>query len=268
MIKGKREVEMVKLGVCGPIAMAETIKAAGFDYFEGGVSEVLCPLESDALFTERLAALQRLSIPCQALNGMVPGALKIVGPEVDTAALEHYVAVMTRRAAQAGIAVIVFGSGDARRIPDGFDREKAGDQLFWFMRLLGYYAAIAGVVIALEPLNKGETNIFNTAGEGGEWVKRVDRPGFRLLVDAYHLMREEEPAEIITNETPLIAHMHVATKMGRFAPGLEQCPELDSFYAAVKASGYSGRLSIEGNAGDNPALNLKNACALLRNALS
>lgn len=263
----KKEEAMIRIGVCGPLKMAESIHKAGFDYFEGSVTEILCPLEEEAVFETRLSELQRQPIASEALNCMLPGSIKVVGPEVDNAVLDRYVSVLTRRAARAGVKVVVFGSGGSRRIPDDFELQRAEDQLLTFGQLLGDRAADAGVVIALEPLNRSETNIFNTAAEGADWVRRADRPALRLLIDAYHLMRENEPAAVIIREAPLLAHMHVATCANRLAPGLEPCNEIDDFFAAVKASGYSGRMSVEGGFGEDPQASLPQVCAFLRNAL-
>ncbi len=257
----------MRIGVCGPMSLAGVIKHAGFDYFEGAVGAILKPLEDDAAFEAVLAELERQPLACEVLNCMVPGSLPVVGPNADFAALERYVSVMTRRAARAGVKVIVFGSGGARRFPEDFDTRKADAQLLDFLHLLGDRAAAAGVTIAVEPLNKGETNILNTAAESADWVRRAARPAVRLLVDAFHLMREEEPAAVIIREAPLLAHMHVATRTNRLAPGLEPCAELDDFFAAVKASGYSGRMSVEGGLGQDPQATLPQICAFLRDAL-
>jgi len=258
---------MIRIGVCGPLRLAGAIHKAGFDYFEGGVAEILCPLEGEAAFEARLAELKRQPLPCEALNCMLPGSIKVVGPDADPAVLDRYVSTLSRRAVRAGVKVVVFGSGGSRRIPEEFDLHRAEGQLLAFLRLLGDRAAGAGVVIALEPLNQGETNIFNTAAEGADWVRRAERPAVRLLVDAFHLMRENEPAAVIIREAPLLAHMHVATRANRFAPGLEPCSELDEFFAAVKASGYNGRMSVEGGLGEDPQASLPKVCAFLRNAL-
>lgn len=259
---------MIRIGVCGPLRLTESIHKAGFDYFEGSVTEVLCPLEDEVTFEKVLVELKRQPLTCEALNGMIPRSMKIVGAEVDTAALDRYMATVPRRAARAGVNVIVFGAGGARYIPEDFDLHQAESQLLSFLRLAGDRAADAGVVIALEPLNKGETNVFNTAAEAAEWVRRADRPAIRLLVDAYHLMRENEPAAVIVREAPLLAHTHVATCANRLAPGLEPCVELDDFFAAIKASGYSGRMSVEGRLGEDPQASLPQICQFLRQALA
>ncbi len=50
-----------------------------------------------------------------------------------------------------GIGIIVFGSGGARRIPEGFDRQRAHGQLVAFCRMVGPIAREHGVIIAVEP---------------------------------------------------------------------------------------------------------------------
>ncbi len=258
----------MRIGVCAPLTLAALIKDAGFDYFEASVGELLKPLEEDAAFEASLADLERVPLPCEAANCMMPGSLAVVGPTADLRVLERYVSTMTRRAARAGVKVLVFGSGSARRFPDDFDPRRAEAQLLAFLRLLGDHAAAAGVTIAIEPLHRGETNILNTAAEAATWVRRADRPALRLLVDAFHLMREEEPAAVIIREAPLLAHLHVATRINRMGPGLEPCSALDDFFAAVKASDYSGRMSVEGGLGPDPEAALPQVCAFIRRAMA
>jgi len=257
----------MRVGVCGSVGLSGAIRDAGFDYLEGSVGEILKPLEGDAAFDAVRAQLDRQALPCEALNCMVPGTLPVVGSNADPAALDRYVSVMLRRAARVGVKVIVFGSGAARRFPADFDTRKAETQLLDFLHLLGDRAAAAGVTIAVEPLNTGETNVLNTAAESADWVRRANRPAVRLLVDAFHLMRENEPAAVIIREASLLAHMHVATRANRLGPGLEPCGDLDDFFAAVKASGYTGRMSVEGGLGSDPQATLPQICAFLRAAL-
>jgi len=148
------------------------------------------------------------------------------------------------RAERAGIRAIVFGSGGARRIPDGFDRAQAYNQLVTFGRMLAPTCADHGVTIAVEPLNRAETNVLNSVSEGLQYVKDVNHPAFRLLVDAYHWAKENEPPEDIITAGPWLAHAHIATYANRLPPGAEAC-DFGPFFAALKQAGYDQRISVE-----------------------
>jgi sugar phosphate isomerase/epimerase len=101
-----------------------------------------------------------------------------------------------------------------------------------------------GVTIAVEPLNRGETNILNSVSEGLEYVKDVNHPAFRLLVDAYHWAKEKEPATDIITAGPWLAHAHISTYANRLPPGAEVC-DFAPFFAALKQGRYDLGLSIE-----------------------
>lgn len=235
----------MKYGVCAVPEDASALAEAGFDYVEVHVQRLLRPEEDETSFSPELRRIQASSLPCSVANCFVPGHLKITGPEVDLDALTRYVTVACRRAQRAGIQTIVFGSGGARRIPNGFDRRKAWQQLLNFGEMLGPIAQQHDVTIVVEPLNTRETNVLNSIGESADYVRQVDHPSVRLLVDAYHWALEEDSVEDLITAAPLIRHAHIATYRSRLAPGLERC-DFSGFFRALKDGGYDGRLSIEG----------------------
>jgi len=103
-----------------------------------------------------------------------------------------------------------------------------------------------GVVVAMEPLNRQECNVLNTVGECAAMVREVAHPGLRLLVDAYHLLRDGDSCADIAANGDLLRHVHIATIPNRLAPGAEPC-DFSPFFDALIKAGYNGRLSIEGN---------------------
>ena len=246
---------------CGP-REAALLKSAGFDYFEWSVGALLMPLADDAEFMAALSQAQAVPLPCEALNSMVPGELKITGPDVDFPQLEAYAATMCARAKRAGIQRIVFGSGGARRVPDGFSKEKARGQIVAFLAMLGPLARDAGLAVTVEPLNAGETNIINSVAEGADIVREVNDPAIRLLADAYHVMMENEPLDNIARNLDIITHTHIATRAGRMPPGAVPCAGARDFLTCLRANGYNGRVSVEG-AGFS-ASNARVALATLR----
>src|SRR5512133_747590 len=127
----------MKFGVCGGPKVARIAKAAGYDYFEWGVGDLLHPREDEIVFQAALAEARAVGLPFPAANVFVPADLKITGPVVDSQALKSFVTTAFERAEQAGVERIVFGSGAARRIPDGFDRQIAWGQLVAFCQLMG-----------------------------------------------------------------------------------------------------------------------------------
>lgn len=233
----------IRLGVCGGLASLAA-GAAGLNFIEGTVSNLLCPRGDEQAFAAALAAIKQSPVPVEAANCLFPGDLKLTGPAVDNQAADAYVATALRRARQAGLSIIVFGSGTSRRVPDGFDRATAADQLVAHMKRWAPMAAAQGVIIALEPLNQAECNIVTSVSEGAGLVRRVDHPGVRLLADTYHMARDNDPPDAIRQAKGLIAHMHCAERDGRGPLGTVG-EDNRPYFRALKDIGYAGRVSIE-----------------------
>jgi len=233
---------MVLIGCCGAVEDAERLHTAGFDYMESTVV-ALAREEDEAAFAPQLAQYQSTPLPIRAFNVFLPGDLKIVGPSVDRGRVQAYVERALRRVQAVGAQVVVFGSGGARRVPEGFPRDQAVRQLEQFLHMVADVAEPKGITIAIEHLNRRECNILNSVAEAVELAQLVDRKPIRVLADFYHLDEEKEPLEHLVQYKDWLAHVHVADT-GRSAPGRGHYPYTD-FAAALKQAGYRGMVSIE-----------------------
>jgi sugar phosphate isomerase/epimerase len=252
------------LGIClSPERAAEL--APGYDFVELGVSTLL-PFEPDDAWAARQAELAALRPPVRAFNVFVPGQLPLVGPNVDRSAIAVYVGQAVARAAELGAGVIVFGSGRARAVPEGFARTRAQDQLADFLTTCADAAAGTGVTIAIEPLNHAESNILTTYLEAAELAARVARPEIRVLADVYHFMMDEEPLDDILRAPERLAHIHLADSE-RLYPGSGSYP-LARLFAILREVGYQGALSIECRWGDDFAAESAAALAYLRGLMA
>ena len=253
---------LMKYGVCGGLDLMPLLAQHGYDYLEMGVGGLLKPTESEAAFNSALAQLQAAPLPCLALNCLLPSSMKVVGPVVDGAALQRYVRTVCTRAQRAGVSVVVFGSGGARTVPDGFEHARALAQLRAFCVMLGQTAAAHHVTIAIEPLCRHACNILNTVAETAALVRAVQHPAIRLLVDAFHWAQEHETPDALIANADLIVHTHIATAAHRKAPGSEAC-DFSAFFAALRAARYHGTMSVEAGL-DTASESLPRARALLQ----
>jgi len=239
----------MKFGICGPVAMAAGIKSAGWDYVEENVQNILqaATVPDDSQWTGASLAKQS-PLPVPAANVLVPGGIKITGPTASLDVLTPYMEKTLARAEKVGIKTLVFGSGGARNVPDGFDRKQAEKQITDFVKMTADIAKKHGITIVAEPLNKGECNIINTVAEAMTYVKAINHPNFQCLVDSYHFWLEDEPLENLKAAMPWIKHVHLADKEGRVAPGLSGKSDYRPFFKVLKDAKYDGLISFEGNA--------------------
>lgn len=228
--------------------LASTLEAAGFDYLEDNVQSLLRGDVKDDAWTG-MEDTADCGLPIAVANCLIPAALKVVGPTADLAALESYLNTVLLRARRIGITTLVFGSGGARQVPEGFARETAVEQIVDFLKMAGPLAQQHGVTLVVEPLNKGETNIINTVAEAMDVVLAVGHPAVRGLLDSYHFWMEKEELQNVEDAAAALGHVHVADLAGRVAPG-ESGPEAAAmyraFFGALKRGGYKGCISVEG----------------------
>jgi sugar phosphate isomerase/epimerase len=233
-----------QIGVCRSLTDQKILETGGCTYVEESVRGFLVPEEPDEKFQAKLLELKSSKLPVRACNGFLPGQLKAVGSEPKHEEILVYAEKAFQRASRAGVETIVWGSGESRKIPDGFSRARAEEQ---FSDLAGKVASLAercGVTIALEPLNSGEANFINSLKEGAVVVEAVHHPSFRLLADIYHMLREGETPDAIETYGSHLRHCHIAEKDQRTPPG-SAGDDFKPFLRALKKIGYKGGISIE-----------------------
>ncbi len=239
---------------------------AGFDYIEENVQSWLEPESPDEVFAAKLGAVREAALPVLAANCFYPGSIKCTGLEVDMDRVLRYAASAFRRARLTGIKFIVFGSGGARQVPEGFEHTEARNQFLAILHGIAPLAEREGVTVVIEPLGRHECNFITSLAEGAAMAEAVDHPHVRLLADIYHMRMNGEGLEEIVKYGRLLSHVHVAEKEGRMAPGTGG-EDFGPYLRALKEVGYQGAISFE--AGWKPesiAANLKSFREQLRAA--
>ena len=114
----------MRFGICTSYDHADAVKAAGWDFIEECVQTFHQGLLPDEQW-HGMDKLQISALPIPAANMLVPGDLKITGPAVETSKLQTYISRVIERAGKTDTRKLVFGSGNARNVHEGFDREAA-----------------------------------------------------------------------------------------------------------------------------------------------
>ncbi|MDF3058261.1 MAG: xylose isomerase [Rariglobus sp.] len=253
----------MKIGVCiDPLTTLVWPSIPG-DFLEANVQNLFMPEATDAEFMRVEAKLAPLHGLIRVANGFLPANLKVTGPSTDHDRLSRYVDTAFRRAASTKTTIIVFGSSGARQVPDGWSRAEGFEQFVRALEICAPLAQSHGIILAVEPLNRGECNLINTVLEGAVAVARVNHPNIRLLVDFFHMLRNDESADDILKVGPWIAHAHIAEKAGRTAPGVKG-DDFRPFLAALRHTGYTGALSLECQFGPDPRQEGEASVAFLR----
>ncbi len=253
---------MIRLGVCSDLRNAALVAQAGFDYIEGGLSG-LAKMD-EATYQDVKASLLQSPIRAEACNVMIPAEIPVVGPLVDEGKIRAYLTGVLPRASELGCKAIVFGSGGARRVPEGFPRDKAYEQIVAYLRLAGDMCQALGITIAIEPLNAAECNILTSVAEGAMVADRAAHPAVKVLADLYHIVKDGQSLDEIRAAGARMAHTHVAFPPTRAWPAPGDGYDYGAFFRALKDVGYQGRMSIEGKPSDDLAQSLKDGFAVLK----
>lgn len=232
---------MNKIGWCMGIEKAGLLADKGFDYIECPLSSL--PLEDEQAMAEKLSIFMNSPIKVSAMNLFFPQGMMVVGPQADRERIRQYIRKAGKAASQIGVKVVVLGSGRARMIPDGWQRQQAEAQMLEWLGMISEEWHGNGVTLALEPLNRKESNMINSVAEAVQLVKQINSPVVRVLADFYHMDEENEPLETIVEHKDWIAHIHIADT-GRLAPGTGAYP-YEQFTEILREIKYTGMISAE-----------------------
>ena len=252
--------QRVAFGACTSPANSGNLKQAGFAFVEGSVGRDLMPGKPDEEFALKSKEFDTCRLPVISCNGFLPKSLKVTGSEANPDSVLRYAEVAFRRAATVGIRYIVFGSSGSRSIPEGFDRQEARKQFVNLMKKVGPMARKYGVIVAIENLQKTETNFITTVGEVLSIVREVNDPNIRVAADIFHMMRENESPDALVESGKYLVHCHIAELSNRTAPGMAG-DDFRPYFSALKKIGYRGGVSIEGSWKNE---NLEDACQTMQ----
>ena len=129
-------------------------------------------------------------------------------------------------------------------VKPGVSQDQAMAWLVAALRECCTAAADVGVRVALEPINRYETTLINSVGQGLELVEAVGAANMGLLADTFHMNIEEPSIEgSIRQAGDRIFHFHVADS-NRWHPGAGHL-DFATILRTLFAAGYAGFVSGE-----------------------
>ncbi len=253
----RREIGVNTWVWCSPLTderlvdLAPRISAWGFDGIE-------VPVEAPGDWDPDAAAalFEDLGLTASVVLVMGEGR-ELVGADAATVSrTQDYLRHVVDVAATVGsptIAGPAYASvGRTWRMTDD-ERRRHEDELREGLTPVVDHARAAGVTVAVEPLNRYETSLFNTVEQTLRAIEGLPEDGCGLALDLYHCNIEEASIMgALERAGDRIAHVQVCDN-DRGAPGAGHLdwPEI---LATLDRVGYEGPLMIESFTGDNATI--------------
>lgn len=223
------------------------IKAAGCDFIELLVPE---PGELDLGETRKALADNGLGVVLAARVNLS----RDLASE-DRAAHEagvRYLGECVRVAAELGAKIVggpLYGAplvfaGRAPAPVSEDERARRIDQIVDGLKQAGAVAADANVKLAIEPLNRFETDIANTTGHALALAEAVDSPAVGVLLDTFHMnMEDASVPDAIRRAGRRVVHFQAnENNRGFVGSGHIDWPEVARALAAID---YAGPITLE-----------------------
>lgn len=138
----------------------------------------------------------------------------------------------------------MYSSVGKAHIEDPVERKKEWERAVVGIREMADYAATKNIKLALEPLNRFETDMINTAAQGLAFISEVGRDNVGLHLDTFHMHLEEKSSgDAIRLAGEKVFHIH-ACENDRGVPGTGQV-HWNEVAQAIKDIEYDGTIVIE-----------------------
>lgn len=223
-----------------------------------GFDAVELPLENAGDWdVERCASLlTELGLDSVVCSAFPPGRELAAAPQVTQAATLDYMRTAIDVAAAQHAAVVVgplyCSVGRSWRL-DADERARVNGELRENYRALIDYAGPRGVKLAIEPLNRYETSVFNTTEQLLDVIGDLDAAVLGVNLDTYHMNIEERSfGGAIRLAGDRLFHVQVCGN-DRGAPGGDLTP-WDEVFSVLREVGYEGILGIESFSADNATI--------------
>ena len=211
-------------------------KASGMDFIE---IALLDPASTDAALGRRL--LQDAALPAVCSLGLPEAVWASRDPNGAIDFLRLALEKAAALGAEALSGVTYGGIGERSGLPP------TQAELDNVARALEAAAKIAhrhGLAFGIEPVNRYETHLINTAAQGVAMIERIGAKNMFLHLDTYHMNIEEKGVGngILAGRDHL-RYIHLS-ESDRGTPGRGTC-DWDEIFATLAAIGFDGGLAME-----------------------
>lgn len=176
----------MRFGTCVGFDKLESAAKLGYDYLESNLGHIKSLSEQELKNTK--AMLDGYGAKLEAVNCFFPGEIHLAGEDADIEIIRDYTRRAFDNAVFLEIKTCVLGSGRSRSVPEGFDREKGLEQIHSALRVIDDEAGEHGIRVAIEPLNRLETNVFTTVRESVDICRALGLKNIFVLADIYHMI--------------------------------------------------------------------------------
>jgi sugar phosphate isomerase/epimerase len=155
-----------------------------------------------------------------------------------------YLSELVHLTADLGGSLMVFGSPNARQVPQGMAYDDAMNYAADTFRQMTPALKERGVRLCLEPLSPKETNFLLSAAEGATLMRMIDHPNVVLHLDVKAMASEQIPIpQIIRQHARYLGHFH-ANDANLRGPGMGEI-DFVPIFAALREVGYDRWVSVE-----------------------
>ena len=227
------------------VPYTEKCARLGFD-----ILEVACGAfdrEDDRFFRELAAAAKANGLRLTGGYGPRKGHDLAGTDSAQVEAAFRFYADMFRKMELAGIDRLggaLYSYWPAQCTPET-DKAADTDRSVARMQRLADLAADHGITLCMEALNRFEGYMINTADECLAYVRAVNRPNVKVMLDTFHMNIEEDSlTDAIRKSGPLLGHFHVG-EANRRCPGPNGRFDWAAIGRALRSIGYAGGVVME-----------------------
>ena len=137
--------------------------------------------------------------------------------------------------------VVYGGIGERSGLPPS---QKELDNVAYALTEANKHAKLKGIFFGIEPVNRYETHLINTASQGVSMIERIGSDNIFLHLDTYHMNIEEKGvANGILDSKDHLRYIHLS-ESDRGTPGWGTC-DWDEIFGTLAAINFKGGLAME-----------------------